>query len=81
MESSLSHLLAELTMDMIENKLEMPKLYLRYVGEVFAIFDSSKSADEFFDKGEFYPTWLEIYHQKICRFLNYFHRYENHFKK
>lgn len=50
-EYSLSHLLAEVTMDMVENTLEMLQLHLILVGEVFAIFDYSDSADDFFDKG------------------------------
>jgi len=47
MGSCLAPLMAEFAMNMIESKLKMPKVYLRYVDDIFAVFNNSNDATNF----------------------------------
>ena len=47
MGSSLAPIMAEFAMHMIESRLDMPKLYLRYVDDIIAVFNSQDHAIKF----------------------------------
>ena len=50
MGSSLGPVMAEFAMHMIESKLNMPKIYLRYVDDILAVFDNHDEAIQFLEK-------------------------------
>jgi len=47
MGSSLAPLMAEFAMHMVESKLTMPKVYIRYVDDILAVFESLDAATNF----------------------------------
>ena len=65
MGSVLAPIMAEFAMNMIENKIKMPKMYIRYVDDVLAILDSEEEAHDLLNSLNSFHTDLKFTIEKM----------------